>query len=91
MTRDHPAVIYTLLALGALWFLSSVIAWTDTLPAPKRIVSLADVQRQCPAYEPGRSRTLVILAREDDAGRIVEQVCIRTEARGKARVMSNGF
>lgn len=58
--------------------------------APKTIavepVKFADAMR-CPQWKPGLSRTLTVLATEDEHGTLTQVQCVRVQERGKWRVM----
>lgn len=92
MKRPAVESIIVLVAAVGLVALFTEPQWRPALHAklaptvPVRPLAFSEAM-QCPAWRPGLSRTLVVMATEDEEGRVIAQQCMRTKERGKFRVM----
>lgn len=85
------AIIVIVAGLGILCLLTEP-QWRPALHAKLaptvevQPIKFADAMR-CPQWKPGLSRTLTVLATEDEQGTLTQVQCVRLQERGKFRVM----
>lgn len=84
MTRPSINRIIVAVALVGLPILVTAHQWGPVVDAAPYISW--QERMQCPAWQPGLSRTLVVMAHEDELGIITGVRCVRTQER-KRRVM----
>lgn len=90
MSRSTCERLIVLISLVGCIVLVTAPAWGPVVDAwgqPQIVEAPFAQAMRCPAWRQGLSRTVVVMATEDEAGQVVAMQCVRTMERGKVRVM----